>query len=205
MAGVGTGRQICCIANDWRTFVTSSLRICPYPTLLGYLNCSRLVGLWFFMTLNLFGVMQMVMVKVACQRYYIRSALPFGSPVNTNFHLLRMVRYRDCNTSAFTSLQGYLCIQYQCLCLNSCQPKRIFWDLKWHMVRHGFPNKEDDTSQRSPAWKPYLYKGKSKLTLRLGFAKQLILWILKGLKPRSTAPTSKKHIPITVMIQPIWI
>ena len=25
-------------------------------------------------------------------RYYIRSALPFGSPVNTNFHLLRMVR-----------------------------------------------------------------------------------------------------------------
>lgn len=55
-------------------------------------------------------------------QYYIRSALPFGSPVNTNFHLLRM-------------------------------------------VRHGFPNKEDDTSQRSPAWKPYLYKGKSKLTL----------------------------------------
>ncbi|CAK9116014.1 unnamed protein product [Durusdinium trenchii] len=55
-------------------------------------------------------------------QYYIRSALPFGSPVNTNFHLLRM-------------------------------------------VRHGFPNKEDDTSQRSPAWKPYLYKGKPKLTL----------------------------------------
>ncbi|CAE7798247.1 unnamed protein product [Symbiodinium necroappetens] len=25
-------------------------------------------------------------------QYYIRSALPFGSPVNTNFYLLRMVR-----------------------------------------------------------------------------------------------------------------
>lgn len=57
-------------------------------------------------------------------QYYIRSAIPFGSPVNTNYHLLRM-------------------------------------------VRHGFANKEDDITQRSPAWKPYLYKGKSKLTLLL--------------------------------------
>lgn len=57
-------------------------------------------------------------------QYYIRSAIPFGSPVNTNYHLLRM-------------------------------------------VRHGFASKEDETSQRSPAWKPYLYKGKSKLTLLL--------------------------------------
>jgi len=64
-------------------------------------------------------------VGIAELQYYIRSAIPFGSPVNTNYHLLRM-------------------------------------------VRHGFPNREDDTSQqRSPAWKPYLYKGKSKLTLLL--------------------------------------
>eukprot|EP00746_Dinoflagellata_sp_MGD_P067009 gnl/MRDRNA2_/MRDRNA2_27685_c0_seq1.p1 gnl/MRDRNA2_/MRDRNA2_27685_c0~~gnl/MRDRNA2_/MRDRNA2_27685_c0_seq1.p1 ORF type:complete len:691 (-),score=121.36 gnl/MRDRNA2_/MRDRNA2_27685_c0_seq1:73-2145(-) len=55
-------------------------------------------------------------------QYYIRSAIPFGSPMNTNYQLLRK-------------------------------------------VRHGFPNKEDDISQRSPAWKPYLYKGKSKLTI----------------------------------------
>lgn len=57
-------------------------------------------------------------------QYYIRSAIPFGSPVNTNYHLLRKVRY-------------------------------------------GFPNKEDETAQRNPAWKPYLYKGKSKLTLSI--------------------------------------
>lgn len=57
-------------------------------------------------------------------QYYIRSAIPFGSPVNTNYHLLRM-------------------------------------------VRHGFPNKEDETTQRSPAWKPFLYKGKSKLMLSI--------------------------------------
>lgn len=31
-------------------------------------------------------------------RYYIRSALPFGSPVNTNFHLLRMVRCHGSRT-----------------------------------------------------------------------------------------------------------
>lgn len=35
-------------------------------------------------------------VLIGC-RYYIRSALPFGSPVNTNFHLLRMVRCHGCN------------------------------------------------------------------------------------------------------------
>jgi len=57
-------------------------------------------------------------------QYYIRTALPFGSPVNTNYTLLKT-------------------------------------------VRHGFPNKEDETVQRSPAWKPYLYKGKSKLTLSI--------------------------------------
>lgn len=57
-------------------------------------------------------------------QYYIRSAIPFGSPVNTNYHLLRM-------------------------------------------VRHGFPNKEEEQQQRSPAWKPYLYKGKSKLTISI--------------------------------------
>lgn len=57
-------------------------------------------------------------------QYYIRSAIPFGSPVNTNYHLLRK-------------------------------------------VRHGFPNKEDEAIQRSPAWKPYLYKGKSKLTMSI--------------------------------------
>ncbi|CAJ1400619.1 unnamed protein product [Effrenium voratum] len=76
-------------------------------------------------------------------QYYIRSALPFGSPVNTNFHLLRMVRSRG------------------------KQPHVWIARAKQHSIaqRHGFPNKEDDTSQRSPAWKPYLYKGKSKLTL----------------------------------------
>eukprot|EP00928_Gymnodinium_smaydae_P014383 TRINITY_DN15258_c0_g1_i2.p1 TRINITY_DN15258_c0_g1~~TRINITY_DN15258_c0_g1_i2.p1 ORF type:complete len:739 (+),score=148.48 TRINITY_DN15258_c0_g1_i2:277-2493(+) len=58
-------------------------------------------------------------------QYYIRSAIPFGSPTNTNYHLLRM-------------------------------------------VRHGFPNKgEEETRQRSPAWKPYLYKGKQKLRLSI--------------------------------------
>eukprot|EP00927_Polykrikos_kofoidii_P030947 TRINITY_DN2661_c0_g1_i1.p1 TRINITY_DN2661_c0_g1~~TRINITY_DN2661_c0_g1_i1.p1 ORF type:complete len:883 (-),score=121.99 TRINITY_DN2661_c0_g1_i1:21-2669(-) len=59
-------------------------------------------------------------------QYYIRSAIPFGSPMNTNYHLLRM-------------------------------------------VRHGFPNKGDEETlqQRSPAWKPYLYKGKAKLTLSI--------------------------------------
>ena len=31
-------------------------------------------------------------LEFAGDRYYIRSALPFGSPVNTNFYLLRMVR-----------------------------------------------------------------------------------------------------------------
>eukprot|EP00929_Paragymnodinium_shiwhaense_P076407 TRINITY_DN39291_c0_g1_i1.p1 TRINITY_DN39291_c0_g1~~TRINITY_DN39291_c0_g1_i1.p1 ORF type:complete len:717 (-),score=136.69 TRINITY_DN39291_c0_g1_i1:23-2173(-) len=58
-------------------------------------------------------------------QYYIRSAIPFGRPMNTNYHLLRM-------------------------------------------VRHGFPSKgEEDSSQRSPAWKPYLYKGRAKLTLSI--------------------------------------
>lgn len=57
-------------------------------------------------------------------QYYIRSAIPFGSPVNTNYHLLRM-------------------------------------------ARHGFTNKDDETTNRSPAWKPYLHKGKSKLTLSI--------------------------------------
>jgi len=61
---------------------------------------------------------------IAELQYYIRSAIPFGSPVNTNYHLLRM-------------------------------------------VRQGFPNKEDETTQRSPAWKPYLYKGKAKLSLSI--------------------------------------
>jgi len=55
-------------------------------------------------------------------QYYIRSAIPFGSPVNTNYHLLKK-------------------------------------------VRHGFP--KEDESQRSPAWKPYLYKGKTKLTMSI--------------------------------------
>lgn len=61
---------------------------------------------------------------IAELQYYIRSAIPFGSPVNTNYHLLRM-------------------------------------------VRQGFANKEDETTRRSPAWKPYLYKGKSKLSLSI--------------------------------------
>lgn len=57
-------------------------------------------------------------------QYYIRSAVPFGSPVNTNSQLLRKVKL-------------------------------------------GFPSKEEEATQRSPAWKPYLYKGKSKLTLSI--------------------------------------
>lgn len=44
-------------------------------------------------------------------QYYIRSAIPFGSPVNTNYHLLRK-------------------------------------------VRHGFPNKEEDTALAEERGKP---------------------------------------------------
>lgn len=63
-----------------------------------------------------------------------------------------------------------------------------FWVIGGGMPRHGFPNKEDDTSQRSPAWKPYLYKGKSKLTLCHGryFSVMLlqISWTSAGLTPK---------------------
>lgn len=61
---------------------------------------------------------------IAELQYYIRSAIPFGSPVNTNYQLLRL-------------------------------------------VRQGFPNKEEEPGQRSPAWKPYLTRASPNLVCRL--------------------------------------
>ena len=66
---------------------------------------------------------------------------------------------------------------------------------KQHSIaqRHGFPNKEDDTSQRSPAWKPYLYKGKSKLTLHLAKVIQQIQHVNVVLEPESFWDMARKR------------
>lgn len=122
-------------------------------------------------------------------RYYIRSALPFGSPVNTNFHLLRMVRYHGSRTDVLPPRCVYSAtVQPFSRASGSQILAESFWVIGGGMPRHGFPNKEDDTSQRSPAWKPYLYKGKSKLTLCHGLYFFVMLlqisWTSAGLTPK---------------------
>ena len=57
-------------------------------------------------------------------RYYIRSALPFGSPVNTNFHLLRMVRCHGSRTDVLPPID--VCIVQPCN-LSAVPTDRRFW------------------------------------------------------------------------------
>ena len=89
-----------------------------------------------------------------------------------------------------------------------------FWVIGGGMPRHGFPNKEDDTSQRSPAWKPYLYKGKSKLTLCHGLYFSVMLlqvsWTSAGLTPKRSfifgiSRTGSKYPEMAVLDLGFWM
>lgn len=89
------------------------------------------------------------MDSIADLQYYLKAALPFGAPVNTNYSLLRRIR-----SEGFSS--------HHSNGKTSSNPMNSAFLLTTKQDQDA----DEALSVKAPAWKPYLYKGaKAKLML----------------------------------------